>query len=91
MHINLTPRLRLAVLMTLAVYPIVTLYLYILAAVSQDWTVWQRTLVLVPVMVATIVFFLTPLIQRYFGKFIAAGAAGATGSTGAAGRAGVRS
>ena len=64
-------RLRMSVLLAIAVYPVVTLYLYLLMPLSVGWTLWQRTLLLVPLMVATIVFVVAPLIVRVFGKFIA--------------------
>lgn len=65
------PQIRLALLMMLGVYPVVTAYLYILMPLTDGWPMWQRTLVLVPMMVATIVFGLIPAIQRHFGWFIA--------------------
>lgn len=68
---TLSSRLRLALLMAIGVYPVVTLYLYLLAPISSDWTLWQRTLVLVPLMVVTIIFAVMPLINRLFGGFIA--------------------
>jgi antibiotic biosynthesis monooxygenase (ABM) superfamily enzyme len=64
-------RLRLAFVLALGVYPVVTFYLYLLAPLSAGWSLWQRTLVLVPLMVVTIVFAVTPLVNRLFGRFIA--------------------
>lgn len=65
-----TPQTRMALLMIAGVYPVVTAYLYILMPLTNGWQMWQRTLVLVPIMVATIVFGLTPTIQKRFGWFI---------------------
>ena len=66
-----TPKTRMALLMIVGVYPIITLYLYVIMPLTDGWQLWQRTLVLVPIMVATIVFGLTPVLQKYFGGFIA--------------------
>jgi antibiotic biosynthesis monooxygenase (ABM) superfamily enzyme len=68
---SLAARLRLTLMMTLAVYPVVTLYLYILMPLTDGWTIWQRSLILVPMMSATIVLVVVPFINRRFGAFIA--------------------
>lgn len=68
---SLAPRIRLAALMALFVYPVVTLYLYALMPLTTGWPMWMRTLVLVPLMVLTIVFAVSPAINRFFGSFIA--------------------
>ena len=49
-------KVRMAALMVVAVYPIITLYLYLLMPLTDGWALWQRTLVLVPLMVGSIVF-----------------------------------
>ena len=54
-------------------YPVITLYLYVLGPVTVGWQMWQRTIILVPLMVLTIVFAVSPAINRYFGRFIAGG------------------
>jgi antibiotic biosynthesis monooxygenase (ABM) superfamily enzyme len=64
-------KVRLAALMALAVYPVVTLYLYVLMPLTEGWALWQRTLVLVPLMVLTIVFLIAPTIQKHLGWFVA--------------------
>jgi antibiotic biosynthesis monooxygenase (ABM) superfamily enzyme len=79
MPTNFATRLRMASILAIAVYPVVTLYLYALMPLSNGWTLWQRSLVLVPVMVATIVFVIHPLVLRVFGRFIA-GRSAATGA-----------
>ncbi|MBU1175711.1 MAG: hypothetical protein KKH72_09950 [Alphaproteobacteria bacterium] len=53
------------------IYPVITAYLYLLGPVTAGWEMWQRTIVLVPMMVLTIVFAVSPAINRYFGRFIA--------------------
>lgn len=64
-------KVRMAALMLVAVYPIITLYLYLIMPLTEGWALWQRTLVLVPLMVGTIVFFVAPAIQKHFGWFVA--------------------
>jgi antibiotic biosynthesis monooxygenase (ABM) superfamily enzyme len=63
-------RWRQALLMALAVYPIITAYIYVLFPLTEGWEVWQRTLVLVPMMVLSIVYFIAPNLQRHLGWFI---------------------
>ena len=55
MQPSLASKLRMALVMTVAVYPVVTLYLYILMPLTTGWDIWQRSLVLVPFMATTIV------------------------------------
>ncbi|MDV3252088.1 hypothetical protein DevBK_12175 [Devosia sp. BK] len=64
-------RARMAVLMTFAVYPVVVVYATIVAAVTPGWEFWQRSMILVPFMATTIVFFIVPFITTRFGAFIA--------------------
>ncbi|KKB10938.1 hypothetical protein VE25_15500 [Devosia geojensis] len=71
MQPSLASRLRLALLLVLGVYPLITLYLYAIFPLTDGWQLWQRTLVLVPLMVLSIVFGLMPFIQKRFGGFIA--------------------
>lgn len=70
MQPSLASKLRMAFVMTLAVYPVVTLYLYILMPLTNGWEIWQRSLVLVPFMATTIVVLIVPLIGKHFGRFI---------------------
>lgn len=71
MQPSLASKLRMALVMTLAVYPIVTLYLYVLMPLTPGWEMWQRSLVLVPFMATTIVLLIVPFIGKRFGGFIA--------------------
>lgn len=64
-------RARMALLMTFAVYPVVVVYATAVAALTPGWEFWQRSLILVPFMATTIVFFIVPFITTRFGKFIA--------------------
>ena len=66
-------RTRLAFLVFFAVYPLVTALLYVLVPLTAGWETWQRTLVLVPIMVVCLVYFVIPAIQGRFGRFIATG------------------
>lgn len=71
MQPSLAARLRMALVMTVFVYPVVTLYLYILMPLTPGWEMWQRSLVLVPLMATTIVMLIVPFITKRFGAFIA--------------------
>ncbi|MBU1335504.1 MAG: hypothetical protein KJ944_07770 [Alphaproteobacteria bacterium] len=71
MQPSLASRLRMALVMTIFVYPVVTLYLYILMPLTPGWEMWQRSLVLVPIMATTIVMLIVPFIGKRFGAFIA--------------------
>ncbi|RYD41938.1 MAG: hypothetical protein EOP83_33330 [Verrucomicrobiaceae bacterium] len=57
--------------MTFTVYPVVVVYAGIIGSLTPGWEFWQRSLILVPFMASTIVFFIVPLIQTRFGAFIA--------------------
>jgi antibiotic biosynthesis monooxygenase (ABM) superfamily enzyme len=71
MQPSFAARLRMALVMTIFVYPVVTLYLYILMPLTVGWEMWQRSLVLVPFMATTIVMLIVPFITKRFGAFIA--------------------
>ena len=71
MQSSFAARLRMALVMTIFVYPVVTLYLYILMPLTVGWEMWQRSLVLVPFMATTIVMLIVPFITKRFGAFIA--------------------
>ncbi|MCW5717791.1 MAG: hypothetical protein KIS68_08180 [Bauldia sp.] len=57
--------------MLVAVYPLITTLLYVILPLTEGWPTWARTLVLAPLMVVSIVFFIAPRVQRHFGWFIA--------------------
>jgi len=63
-------RARFALLVGLGVYPLVTGLLYVIFPLTEGWTIWQRTLVLVPIMVASMVWGLIPTVQRRFHRFL---------------------
>lgn len=64
-------KVRLALLMLLAIYPLITVLLYIVMPLTEGWSTWQRTLILAPVMVFSIVFYVAPTIQKHLGWFVA--------------------
>jgi len=63
-------RPRLALVMMIFVYPLVTVLLYAINPLTVGWTVWQRTLILVPLIVVAMVWGITPFIHSRFGRFV---------------------
>lgn len=63
-------RWRLALLNFLAVYPLITALIYVIFPLTDGWTIWQRTLLLAPIMIAFMVYGIAPRLQRHFGGFI---------------------
>ena len=70
MQLSFSAKVRMALLMTIAVYPIVVLYAGAVALLTPGWEFWQRSLIMVPFMATTIVFFVVPFITTRFGAFI---------------------
>lgn len=65
-------RHRLAVILVVAVYPVITAVLYALGPFTHGWPVWQRTFLVAPIMVAVMVYALIPFVQRSFRAFLTA-------------------
>lgn len=63
-------KLRLSLVMLAIVYPFVTAILYILMPLTEGWPLWERTLLLAPIMVFSIVYFIAPTIQKHLGWFV---------------------
>lgn len=63
-------RPRFALLILLGVYPLITLLLYLVFPITEGWTIWQRTLVIVPVMVSAMIWGLIPAVQTLFRGFL---------------------
>ena len=63
-------RLRFAGLVLLFVYPLVTLGLALLLPLTPHWPLPARTAVLVPVIVAAMVWGIIPLIQTRLRRFL---------------------
>lgn len=61
---------HLALAMLLPVYPRITVLLYIVMPLTEGWAIWQRTLLIAPVMIISIVFFVAPMVQKHFASFI---------------------
>jgi antibiotic biosynthesis monooxygenase (ABM) superfamily enzyme len=66
-------RTRLALLVLVAVYPVITGLIYMVAPFTEDWPVWERNFIVAPLMVIAMVYFIIPTIQGRFGRFIATG------------------
>jgi antibiotic biosynthesis monooxygenase (ABM) superfamily enzyme len=66
-------RARLATLVLIAVYPLITAIIYAVAPFTEDWPVWERNFVIAPLMVIAMIYFVIPTIQKRFGKFIGTG------------------
>lgn len=66
-------RNRMALLVLIGVYPIITAILYLVGPLTAGWQVWQRTLVLAPLMVVVMVYGLIPVIQARFRSFLTGG------------------
>jgi antibiotic biosynthesis monooxygenase (ABM) superfamily enzyme len=63
-------RVRFAALVGLGVYPLITALLYIIFPLTEGWETWQRTLVIVPLMVVAMTWGLIPGVHSLFGRFI---------------------
>ncbi|MER8867340.1 hypothetical protein NKI19_27180 [Mesorhizobium sp. M0751] len=63
-------RLRFALLVLLGVYPLITAILYVVFPLTQEWQIWQRTLVIAPLMVSIMIWGVIPGVQRVFRGFI---------------------
>ncbi|WP_424932559.1 hypothetical protein [Amaricoccus macauensis] len=63
-------RIRFALLVGLGVYPLVTGLLYVIVPLTLEWAIWQRTFVLVPLVVVSMVWGVIPRIHRHFSGFI---------------------
>ena len=66
-------RARLATLVLIAVYPLITAIIYAVAPFTEGWPIWQRNFLIAPLMVVAMIYFVIPTIQKRFGKFIAQG------------------
>lgn len=70
---SLAMRTRLALLTLVAVYPVITGLIYLVAPFTEGWPVWERNFIVAPLMVIAMVYFIIPTIQTRFGRFIATG------------------
>ena len=63
-------RARLFFFAFLGVYPLVTVLFYLVAPLTLEWAIWQRNLLLVPVVVAAMVWVIIPRIHRHLGRWL---------------------
>lgn len=63
-------RIRFSLFVFIFVYPLVTGVIYALAPLTTDWSVWQRTLVMVPIIVVAMVFVIIPSIYKHLGRWL---------------------
>ncbi len=57
-------RMIVFILVFAAVYPLVTVLSYLMQAVTPNWDLWQRNLVIVPMIVTAMMFVIIPAINR---------------------------
>jgi antibiotic biosynthesis monooxygenase (ABM) superfamily enzyme len=67
-------RLRFALCVMLAVYPLLTLLSLTVTPLTLDWPLPARNAVLVPMMVLSIIYGVIPAVHRLAGGWIQAGA-----------------
>ena len=58
-------RIRFTIAAVLAAYPLVTALLYLVLPLTPEWPLWQKSLLIVPVVVSTMIWLLIPRIQRH--------------------------
>ncbi|BBD39691.1 hypothetical protein Amn_45710 [Aminobacter sp. Y103A] len=63
-------RPRFALMVLIGVYPLITALLYVIMPLTDGWTIWQRTLLIAPLMVSAMIWGLIPAVQRVFRGFL---------------------
>lgn len=63
-------RPRFALLVLLGVYPLITALLYLILPLTDGWPIWQRTLLIAPIMVGIMIWGLIPTVQKQFRTFL---------------------
>ncbi|WP_238379768.1 hypothetical protein [Celeribacter ethanolicus] len=63
-------RIRFSFFVFLGVYPLVTALIYGLAPLTSEWQIWQRNLVMVPMIVLSMVFVIIPRIHRHCHRWL---------------------
>lgn len=58
-------RVRFTIAAVLAAYPVVTALLYLVLPLTPEWPLWQKSLLIVPVVVSTMIWLLIPRIHRH--------------------------
>ena len=70
---GMAARTRMALLVGIAVYPLITAIVYLVAPLTEGWLPWQRNFLVTPLMVVAMIFVVIPTIQKRFGRFVATG------------------
>jgi hypothetical protein len=63
-------RPRFAILVLIGVYPVITVILNVIFPLTVGWTIWQRTLLIAPLMVGIMIWGVIPVVQKQFRSFI---------------------
>lgn len=63
-------RPRFGLLVLIGVYPLITALLHLVLPLTEGWAIWQRTLLIAPLMVTIMVWGLIPAVQKFFRGFI---------------------
>ncbi|HEY5819262.1 MAG TPA: hypothetical protein VIU14_12865 [Mesorhizobium sp.] len=63
-------RPRFALLILVGVYPLITVLLYVVLPLTDGWAIWQRSLLIAPIMVACMIWGLIPTVQKRFRGFL---------------------
>ena len=63
-------RPRFALLVLLRDYPVITAILYFVFPLTGGWSIWQRTVLVAPMMVGAMVWGVIPAVQQRFRSFI---------------------
>jgi antibiotic biosynthesis monooxygenase (ABM) superfamily enzyme len=61
-------RLTFAVLVFIVIYPLVTALSYFMQEAAAHWPIWQRHLVIVPIIVLAMVFVIIPAIYALLAR-----------------------
>lgn len=70
---SIAARLRMSLLVGIAVYPLITAIVYLVAPITEGWLPFQRNVLVTPLMVGAMIFCVIPTIQKHFGRFVATG------------------
>ena len=63
-------RPRFALLVLLGAYPVITAILYFVFPLTGGWSIWQRAVLVAPMMVGAMVWGVIPAVQHRFRSFI---------------------
>jgi antibiotic biosynthesis monooxygenase (ABM) superfamily enzyme len=63
-------RPRFAPLVLIGVFPVITAILNLIFPLTFEWAIWQRTLLIAPLMVAIMILGVIPIVLKQFRSFI---------------------